>query len=50
MDKTIKIICCIPGRSFSNNFLKCWTSLLNDCYKNNIQLMLSNAYDSNVNL
>lgn len=49
MNKQIKIICCIPGRTFSNNFLKCWTSLINDCYKNNIQLMLSCAYDSNVN-
>ena len=43
------IIFCIPGNTFSNNFLKCWTDLLFYCMKNNINVIFSNEYDSNVN-
>ena len=48
MKKTI--IICIPGRVFSNIFLKCWTETLvkiTDSQKYN--LYLSNAYSSQVN-
>lgn len=43
-----KIVFCIPGCNFSNTFLKCWTLLYDQCLKNNIQPILSNAYTSNV--
>ena len=46
--KPLKVVFCIPGRSFSNTFLRCWTDLLAWCLQNNIQALLSNAYDSNV--
>ncbi len=46
----MKIIFCIPGRNFSNNFLTSWTRLLKYCHKNNIQAELSNGYVSIVHL
>ena len=46
--KPTTIVFCIPGRSFSNAFLNCWTDLFAWCMHNNIQALLSNAYDSNV--
>ena len=46
--KPLTVVFCIPGRTFSNNFLRCWTDLLAWCLHNNIQPLLSNAYDSNV--
>ena len=42
------IVFCIPGNSFSDTFLKCWTILYDWCLKNNIKPILSNAYTSNV--
>lgn len=44
----LKIVFCVPGRQFSNNFLQCWTNLLGYCQQNNIQAILSNRYTSNV--
>ena len=46
----MKIIFCIPGRNFSNNFLTSWTRLLKYCEKNNIEYELSNGYTSIVHL
>lgn len=46
----MKIIFCIPGRNFSNNFLTSWTHLLKYCEKNNIEYELSNGYTSIVHL
>lgn len=46
----MKIIFCIPGRNFSNNFLTSWTRLLKYCHQNNIQAELSNGYVSIVHL
>lgn len=43
-----KIVFCIPGKSFSNNFLKCWTQLYSACLQFGIKPILSNAYSSNV--
>lgn len=44
----IKIVFCIPGTTFSNKFLQCWTNLLFWCIQNNINPILSNDIDSNV--
>lgn len=44
----LTIIICIPGNTFSNTFLNCWTNsitTLSDKYK----LILSNGYSSHVN-
>ena len=47
-NKPLTVIFCIPGRTFSNTFVRCWTDLLAWCLKNNIQALFANAYDSNV--
>jgi GT2 family glycosyltransferase len=44
----MKIIFCIPGRQFSNNFLKAWTDVVYQLIKSDIELSLANTYDSNV--
>ena len=44
----ITVIFCIPGNSFSGNFLKAWTNLFVWCVNNNVNPILSNHYDSNV--
>ena len=49
MYKQITIVFCLPGRTFSNNFLLCWSELLMTCIKNNINPLVSCSYDSNVN-
>ena len=46
----MKIIFCVPGRTFSNNFLISWTNLLKYCNENGIQAELSNGYTSIVHL
>lgn len=49
MEQTKKnIIFCIPGHTFSNRFLSCWTNLVFWCIKNNINPILSTGVDSNV--
>ena len=40
----MKIIFCLPGRSFSNNFLQSWTELIHYLPKYGITPILSNAY------
>jgi hypothetical protein len=42
-----KIIFCLPGRTFSDNFLKSWTDLLVELPRNNIQWGLSQKYHVN---
>lgn len=44
----MKVIFCLPGKSFSGNFLQCWTTLLEYCNKNNIQYLLSQKYSCNI--
>ena len=44
----LNIIFCIPGSTFSNKFLQCWTNLIFWCIQNNINPILSNDTDSNV--
>ncbi len=46
--KPITIVFCIPGNTFSNNFLYSWTELFGFCIMNNINPILSNSYDSNI--
>jgi hypothetical protein len=44
----MRIIFCLPGKSFSGNFLKSWTQLLSGCLNNGIDVVLSQRYNSNV--
>ena len=46
--KPLKIVFCLPGRSFSNNFLKSWSNLMLWCFQNNIHMMLAQEYSSMV--
>lgn len=46
----MKIIFCVPGRNFSNNFLVSWTKLIKYCNENNIEYELSNSNVSIVHL
>ena len=46
----MKIIFCIPGKTFSNNFLVSWTKLVKYCDNNNIEYELSNVDISIVHL
>ena len=44
------VVICLPGRSFSNIFLKCWTeTLVRLIESKKYNLLLSNAYSSQVN-
>ena len=44
----IKVIFCIPGNSFSNRFLKCWTNLTRELHKRGIEYELLSQYIPNV--
>lgn len=44
----MNIIFCIPGRSFSDNFLRSWTATVNLFHFKNWNFKLINAYSSNV--
>ena len=44
----MKIIFCIPGNSFSNRFLKCWTNLTRELHKRGIEYELLSQYIPNV--
>ena len=44
----MKIIFCIPGNSFSNRFLKCWTNLTKELHKRDIEYELLSQYIPNV--
>lgn len=46
--KPLTIVFCLPGKQFSNNFLLCWTELLQYCFSNNIRAIISNRTNSNV--
>lgn len=43
-----KIVICLPGKSYSNNFLLCWSNLLNYCNYVGHQIVISNSYNPNV--
>ena len=44
----MKVIFCIPGNSFSNGFLKCWTQLTMELHKKGIEYELLSQYAPNV--
>ena len=44
----IKVIFCIPGNSFSNRFLKCWTNLTRELHKRGVEYELLSQYIPNV--
>ena len=44
----MKIIFCIPGSTFSNRFLKCWTNLTKELHKKDIEYELVSQYIPNV--
>ena len=44
----MKVIFCIPGNSFSNRFLKCWTQLTMELHKRDIEYELLSQYIPNV--
>lgn len=47
MNEKIKVIFCLPGRTFSDNFLKSWTNLITELPKNNIKWAMSQKYHVN---
>ena len=44
----MKVIFCIPGNTFSNGFLKCWTQLVIELHKQGIEYELFSQYIPNV--
>jgi len=44
----VKVVFCIPGNSFSNKFLKCWTNLIRELHKRDIEYELLSQYIPNV--
>lgn len=44
----MKIVFCLPGKSFSNHFLLNWSALLNYCHSKKMDVMISNADSSNI--
>jgi len=42
----VRVVFCLPGRSYSSDFLLCWTDLLVECTKRNIQFIVSQKYSS----
>lgn len=47
MNEKTKVIFCLPGRTFSDNFLKSWTNLITELPKNNIKWAMSQKYHVN---
>ena len=48
MNRPLNIIFCLPGNSYSGNFLKCWHELTVFCLNNNINPILSQNYSCNI--
>lgn len=46
--KPLTIVFCLPGNSFSGQFLECWTELLAFCLSNNIRPVISRKYSCNI--
>ena len=45
MDQKTRIVFCLPGNSYSGEFLKNWSDVIYACCMNNIIPLLSQAYD-----
>ena len=43
-----KIVFCLPGRSFSGEFLSCWTEMIQHCINKQYIMYLSQKYSSNI--
>lgn len=48
MDKTLTVIFCIPGTTFSHKFLCSWTATLQWCMNNGINVILSQSTGANI--
>ena len=48
MGEKVKIVFCLPGRTFSNNFLKSWTYLVSDLSDKDIQWLPAVGYSPNL--
>jgi len=44
----MKIIACLPGKSYSGEFIKAWTLFLSKCLENGIEIALSQNYSPNI--
>lgn len=44
----MKIVFCLPGKSFSGRFLRCWSELLAWCIRNGISVSLQQYYSCNI--
>lgn len=44
----MRIVFCLPGKTFSNEFLMSWSGLLEICHQMNIGVVLSNNTSSNI--
>lgn len=44
----MKVLFCLPGRSYSGKFLSCWTNLMGYCFNNNIEFNLVQRYSCNI--
>ena len=44
----MKVIFCVPGNTFSNRFVKCWTTLQQELHKQNIEYELLCEYAPNI--
>jgi|TARA_R110000824_G_scaffold397623_1_gene600704 hypothetical protein len=44
----MKVIFCVPGNTFSNRFVKCWTALQQELHEQNIEYELMCEYAPNI--
>jgi len=44
----MKVIFCVPGNTFSNRFVKCWTMIQQELHKQNIEYELMCEYAPNI--
>lgn len=44
----MKIVFCLPGKSYSGKFLQCWSSLLGWCLTNGINVAMQQNYSCNI--
>lgn len=46
LPKPLKVVFCLPGKTFSDNFLKSWSDLLYSLHRNNIIPIISQQYSA----
>lgn len=44
----MKILFCLPGRSYSGQFLQCWTDLMGYCYRQGYTIIYNQKYSCNI--